>query len=210
MKWQEKTKEQKNILVLIGLLSVAVLFIAYQFGLNPLFSGKAKVAQEVRDLQAKLAAGEEIAGREEKISQEVSVSNEEQHQADEHHIVPRENPLSWVTEKVYFNAREVGIEIDSVAEVGSPLTSRERTDKQQKNFGSYSVRIVAQCGYRDLIRLVKVLETSNPYLCVSGISVVSQDRTAEKHLISLVVEWPMRMAAGAAKSPDAAGHKPVL
>ena len=205
MKWQDKTKEQKQNIILLALLSAAALFIAWQFGLSPFLKGKSAVATELNDLTFKLSEGESIAQHEENIRTELAASQKEMDYANEQYIAPLENPLSWVTEKIYTSARKVGIDIESVAEVGSPLNARDRKDnKQQKIFMPYSVRVVTQCGFNDIIALVDSFEKSNPYLCVSGISVSAQERTVEKHQVSLVVEWPMLAAAPASTGQPAA------
>ncbi len=207
MKWQEKTAEQKKITILVVMLGVAALFISYQFGINPLLTGKSRTAAELRELQDKLAQGEDMATREAAILADLETGKQEISQANELYIAPRENPLAWVTEKIYSVARQVGLEIDSVAEVGNPGSARDRLEKQVRSFTPYSVRVVSQCGYQDVVRMVAALEKSNPYLCVSGISISSQDRTVEKHMASLVVDWPMRTAQETARPSGTGAEK---
>ncbi|MFH0878763.1 MAG: hypothetical protein V2A34_03535 [Lentisphaerota bacterium] len=193
MNWQEMSKERKQVLILAGIVAAGVLFVLVQYGLRPLFNSKKKATDELESLKAQLLKADNIIGRDSLIRTELTKSSAELNRAMEQCIVPRDNPLSWVTEKIYRGAREVGIDIESVAEVSSALSSRDKQKQTDRVFAVYSVRIITQCGYAQIVQLVEALEKSNPYLCISGISIAAQDRMVEKHAISLIVDWPMKM-----------------
>ncbi len=195
-KWQEMTKEQKQIAVLVALLAFAGLFMLGRFLLMPMFTGKAQGAAELDKLRADLDKARVAMDNDARVRKSLAESMGELQRSLEQYVAPRENPLAWITEKVYRGAREVGIDISSVQEVISPSGQIwNRKGAPVKMFSPYAVKIVTECSYAQLLDMVRILEESNPYLWVSGITIESQQRNIQKHAINLMVEWPMKTGA---------------
>ena len=192
MNWHDLNKEKKQLVFLIALLVVGGIIALYMFVLAPFFGRKTMMASELEDLKMQVQKADNIIGRDTLIRTELAKTGAELGKAMEQCVAPRDNPLSWVTEKIYRSAREVGMDIESVAEVSAAAASRDKQKQNDRVFAPYSVRIVTQSSYAQLVQLVEALEKSNPYLCVSGISIISQDRDPQKHSISMVVDWPMK------------------
>jgi hypothetical protein len=193
--WSKMAKEQKQIVILACMMAVGVLFAAYQFVLLPMVDRGRKEVEDLRALRTQLDQAAVILRNESKLSNDLVQVLADLERAQSEFVASVENPLSWVSEKVYRSSREVNVEIQSVQEMVSPPVPWAREtlpgSKPSRLFIPYTVRIVMECSYADLIRLIEAIELSNPYLCISGMSISSQDPTPEKHSITLQIEWPM-------------------
>ncbi len=207
MNWATMTKEQKQAIILVAMWVFGGVFALYQFALRPFFQTRGQSSSELDDLRLKIDKAEVAMSAQEKVRREYTAATAELQKATEQFIVPMENPLSWVTEKVYSNARRVGVDVQSVAEVGVSSGGWEALIRAGRTFKPYGVRISTVCSYARLLELITTLEQSNPYLCVSGVTVTGQDQDVTKHVIMLIVEWPMwgkRLEIGVNKKAKAA------
>ena len=193
--WQKMTKQQKQTVLLIGLVGLAILFVIYQFVLTPFVDKGRQAAAELESLQIQLDDATRALDGQPKLSAEYSNLVTQIKTTEDQHIAPVENPLSWVSEKVYRTARSVGVEIESVSEMASPNVPWDKggikAGKSTRVFKPYTVQIVAECSYTDLLKLVAAIEKSNPYLCIVGFSISSQSKDFSKHQIGITIEWPM-------------------
>jgi hypothetical protein len=191
MDWASLSKEKKQALLLVAMWVVGGVFALYYFVLRPYFATSTTSTRDVDDLAAKIEQAEVALKATARVQAEYALCTEEFKQAAENYIVPMDNPLSWVTEKVYANARRVGVDVQTVAEVGSSSPYWETAVKSERSVKPYGVRIVTESSYQQLIDLVEVLEKSNPALCITDISISPQDSTPLKHVLNMTVEWPM-------------------
>lgn len=59
-------------------------------------------------------------------------------------------------------------------------------------FQGYTARVSLNCGMHDLVKFLHRLETENPYLCVTGISIVERNKQDPNlHQVSFEVQWPI-------------------
>jgi hypothetical protein len=191
MDWASLSKEKKQALLLVGMWVVGGLAAVYYFVLAPYFASRSTSENELDVLTAKIAQAEATMRGDARLRAEFALCTEEFKFAITNYIVPMDNPLSWVTEKVYANARQVGVDVQTVAEVGSASGYWDAALKVDRSVKPYSVRIVTECSYQRLIDLVEVLEKNNPALCITEISISPQDMIASKHILNMTVEWPM-------------------
>ena len=220
MNWADISKEKKQALILIGMWVLGGVFALYQFVLMPFIRSRGASSTELDDLRTKIQKAEVAMEGDSRLRREYAEMTGELLEAADRYIVPIENPLSWVTEKVYSTARGVGVDIQTVMDMMSSSPGWDQLVKSERTFRPYAVRIVTEGGYADVRRFVDALEKGNPYLYVSGISVVAQDQQVTRHSVSLTVEWPMwgrrleigqatkKPAAGAEEGGDA-GNKPA-
>lgn len=191
MDWASLSKEKKQALFLVGMWVVGGIVALYYFVLAPYFANRTTSANELDVLAAKIEQAAVAMRGESRLHAEYALCTEEFNHAIENYVVPMDNPLSWVTEKVYANARQVGVDVQTVAEVGSSSPYWDSAVKSERSVKPYSVRIVTECSYQQLIDLVEVLEKSNPALCITDISISPQDQTPSKHILNMTVEWPV-------------------
>jgi hypothetical protein len=191
MDWASLSKEKKQALILVAMWVVGGIVALYYFVLAPYFANRTTSVNELDILAAKIEQAEVTMRGESRLHAEYHLCTEEFKQSIENYIIPMDNPLSWVTEKVYAKARQVGVDVQAVAEVGSSSPYWDSAIKSERSVKPYSVRIVTECSYQQLIDLVEVLEKSNPALCITDINISPQDSTPEEHILNMTVEWPM-------------------
>jgi hypothetical protein len=191
MDWASLSKEKKQALILVAMWVVGGIVALYYFVLEPYFANRTVSANELDVLAAKIEQAAVTMRGESRLHAEYNLCTEEFKQAIDNYIVPMDNPLSWVTEKVYASARQVGVDVQTVAEVGSGSPYWDTACKSERSVKPYGVRIVTECSYQQLIDLVEVLEKSNPAVCVTDISISPQDQNPAKHILNMTVEWPM-------------------
>ncbi len=208
MNWADISKEKKQALILIGMWVLGGVFALYQFVLMPFIRSRGASSTELDDLKTKIQKAEVAMEGDSRLRREYAEMTGKLLEASDRYIVPIENPLSWVTEKVYSTARGVGVDIQTVMEMMSASPGWDQLVKSERTFRPYAVRIVTEGSYADVRRFIDALEKGNPYLYVSGISIVSQDQQVTRHSVSLTVEWPMwgrRLEIGQATKKAAAG-----
>lgn len=193
--WQKMTKQQKQTAILAGLIGLAFLFAIYQFILTPFVDKGRQATAELESLQLQLDEADRFLDGQPKLSAEYSNLVEQVKLTEDQHIAPTENPLSWVSEKVYRTARGVGVELESVNELSAPNVPWDKGNlkpgtKPSRIFKPYTVQVVAECTYAELLKLVAAIEESNPYLCIVGLSISSQTKDFSKHQVNLTIEWP--------------------
>jgi hypothetical protein len=191
MDWASLSKEKKQKIFLVAAWVIGGVFALYYFVWSPYVKRRAESVAELSQLTAKIKQADATTRGEAKLRAEYAFRAEEFNHAVENYIVPRDNPLSWVTEKIYATARRVGIDVQTVAEVGLSSPYWEEAIKSERSVKPYSVRVVTECSYQQLIDLVAALEESNPALCVTEIIISSLDSTPEKHMLNLTLEWPI-------------------
>ena len=191
MDWASLSKGKKQALILAAMWVVGGIGALYYFVLAPYFAHRTTSANELDVLTAKIEQAQVILREKSRLLAEYALCTEEFNHAIENYIVPMDNPLSWVTEKIYANARQVGVDVQTVAELGSSLPYWDVAVKSERSVKPYGVRIVTECSYPQLIDLVEALEKSNPALCITDISISPQDQTPSKHILNMTVEWPM-------------------
>lgn len=191
MDWASLSKEKKQALFLVAMWVVGGIVALYYFVLAPYFANRTTSENELDVLAAKIEQASVTMRGESRLNAEYALCTEEFNHAIDNYIVPMDNPLSWVTEKVYANARQVGVDVQAVAEVGYSSPYWDAAVKSERSVKPYSVRIVTECSYQQLIDLIEVLETSNPALCITDISISPQESKPTKHILNMTVEWPM-------------------
>jgi hypothetical protein len=191
MDWASLSKEKKQAIFLVAMWVVGGAFALYYFVLLPYMNTSTTSTKDLDDLAAKIEQAEVAMRGDARLHAEYALCTEEFRQAIETYIVPMDNPLSWVTEKVYANARQVGVDVQAVVEVGMSARYWDDAVKSERSVRPYAVRIVTECSYQRLIDLVEVLEKSNPALCITEISISPLEATPEKHSLNMTVEWPM-------------------
>jgi hypothetical protein len=189
--WTSLKKEQKQAVILVAMWVFGGMIALYQFVLRPFVLNRGQSTSELDELHVKIEKAEIAMDGQDKVRREYAGANAELQKATDEYIVPMENPLSWVTEKVYNDARKVSVDVQSVAETGLSTPGWEALIKADRMFKPYGVRISTTCSYAQLLDLITTMEQGNPFLCVSGITISGQDQDVTKHSVTLIVEWPM-------------------
>ena len=196
MKLPENKKERIQMLVLLGISVLALLYFAIAFGIKPIIKNKkdriAKIAEletKARDLKALLA---QASGDSWEIKQALAKIKE---YSDKYLLQPRlgENYFLGASETVEQWFKDAGIDKDavkaSVSETGKVPV--QQAEAARRAVSAYKIRIVLQCDLLELIRLVKIIEDSSPFLCITDLGIRAQTGVPEKHQVAFTVEWPV-------------------
>jgi Tfp pilus assembly protein PilO len=205
--WSSLTKEQKQITALIGVGAVILLVALYQFVLRPMVESAEQHKRELTDLRGNLDKAAKALEREMRTEAETAVLKQQLEIAERHHVAPCINTLSWVTEQIFQTAKEVGLEIDSVAGSGMSATS---AGMEARTFLPFTSQTSLMCNYAELLRFLRALETKNPLVMITSLSVEGRAQKDNRQQVGLTLEWPTwaKPPAPAAAPSAAAGGKP--
>lgn len=189
--WAELKREQKQAIFLIALWVFGGVFALYQFILVPYLRDRTESAGELEKLNEQILRAQVAMKGEPKVRADYRAAMAQYDELTRNFIVPVENPLAWVQDKVYRVARETGVSITSVSPAGAPSQVWENLVKKERFYKPFVIRIVAECGFPELVALVGTLESINPFLAVTGIIVAGQDQWKTRHIVTLTLEMPM-------------------
>lgn len=184
------SKEQKQLIVLGLIVGATLLYAGFRFGLQPMAAQWHSKRTELATMEGDLRKARRLIASRGHLETTLAESREQLRTAAEQYVPNQENPLSWATQKIYFQARSVGVDIEAVSEVGSATALRGLVDGGARHFASYAVRIVTACSYQKTKEFVRALQDSNPYLCVAGFHIGARSDAPELHTVTIDVEWP--------------------
>ncbi|HNR94254.1 MAG TPA: hypothetical protein PKM67_07510 [Kiritimatiellia bacterium] len=208
MKFEELNKEQKQKVVLVIMGAAALLYVLYQFVVMPGISRMGKAKDELEILQAEMEKIGHALSSGTRLRTDLEKSVEDLKISSTRYIVPADNPLAWAIERVYECADPLQVEIESV----SPLMSTvpwERSAAAARLFNPYTVKVVTRCGYFTLTELIRLLETSNPYVCVSDLR-IKGTTDLMKHDVEFMLSWPKWADEKSGEKIRGLDGKPVL
>ena len=182
------TKEQKQYMFLGALVGGIVLYSFFTFVLGPMKANWASAREEVDEFRAKVEEGQRLIESQAKLSALLEESDAVMNAAIGTYIPDPSNPLAWATRTLYELGREVGLDIRAVSELAASAVLVSQGNKGDRQFGAYSVRMESECDFAMLKRFLHSLDASNPYVCVSGISVESRAGEPVQHGVSLTIE----------------------
>lgn len=187
---KDMTKEQKQRLILGGIVLIAVIFALKQFVITPMMASRTQARADFELLKTKLQQASNAIRNETETLRKLQETKSELTTAQRDFVPSVDNSLAWATKTIYSQARSVGIDIEAVAETDVDVSGFMAKDQAQRAYKPYAVRIMTECGYQQLLELVRTLEEKDPYLCITTIQIQTQPATPERHQVTLVVEWP--------------------
>lgn len=193
MKLPEDKKERTKILVLIAIGVVVVLYLAIIGVVNPALRKKNERTVRVQELRDDLKkARREISRMPRDRKQNDKTVAKIREVADKYVLRSRlGNFLLGGRETIERHAKNVDVELETVREIGIAEIPQSGKKKSGNAFKSYTIRVAVNCGFHDLLRLLRQLEKSNPYLCVSSVGITERSGTPAKHTVSFDVQWPI-------------------
>jgi len=89
-------------------------------------------------------------------------------------------------------AGRVDLAVDTIREVGITDVPRPRKSRDEPALRIYTVRMNLTAGYHPLVELIRSIERSSPYLCLSSILVTGQPtRSPDVHTVVLDLQLPI-------------------
>jgi len=190
MNFSAMTKEQKQYVFLGTLVGGIATYSLFTFVLAPMKEKWQESRSKIEELADQLEDAERLVRTRPRLEANLSESKEKMESAFQGFLPEIANPLSWATLTIYAQARKVGVDIRSVSEIGAPAILVMQGKDEDRLFGAYSVRIETECSFKVLKELLRAIEISNPYVCVSALSIAGKRDDPEIHTVNISVEWP--------------------
>ncbi len=201
-----KLQKQRMLLLYVGGLLVAALL--FTFGAQPLLNHERRLRVERQTLDGRIEEAERLLKEESTLRAEWENRRDEINSLLHRSSPPAANPLLWASEFVYRHARATGVNVESLMEMKSEIpawakAAESRPDSESANpaprkkpsapprrFVPYGVQVLTACGYNELKDFLRSMETDNPLISIVILSIASREKTPEKHLVRLALEWP--------------------
>lgn len=190
MKLPAGKKERLQILILGAIVAVGVIFGLFQI--------MTKLAKSHKETRSKIAALQEDF---KKANLEIEMARGIQQKSAGVKAAIREVDRLYILKAQFDNyflnvqdylrrlAVEEGIIDPQVSEIGQ-LNLPAKDTQTRRVFRIYSVQLSGSAGYEDVVDLIGAIETNNPYVFVSGITISGQG-TPETHSVGFRVQWPI-------------------
>lgn len=193
MKLPTNKKERIQVFVLMAVGGVAVLYAAVTLGIRPLVEKKANYKQRISQL------GEDTSKAERKVQlmRRDLADNKDAlaaicKETDKYVLRATigENYLLGVDELMQKFAKSANVTISPPTELGISDVPHNNVRVMRNVLKAYTARVSFKGGYADMLSLLREIETSSPYVCVSSIAVAPQV-DPEIHNITIEIQWPI-------------------
>lgn len=195
MKLPEDPKERIKILVLVGIGVVAVIYTAIALVIKPLFSAEERYRKEIADVNESLMASQrdmnhmlqEREGNTRSLNAIVEISDRQRlilHPRLGNYELGAREFLEGV-------AQRTGVTMASIREIGVTQMPQSPDLKTEKALKFYTLRVNMEGGLHDLMRMLATLETDNPYIGLSSLTINTRPEMPAKHQIDIELQWPV-------------------
>jgi hypothetical protein len=195
MKFQlpEDPKQRTIWLTVIGAAAVLIVILVVVFGIMPMVDQKKKFSQDITDLDKKL---KEANTKIEKMKRDTKDNAEvlaELKTLSDKYLLKSElgNSLPVARDILVKHAKEVDVPLDPLQDIRQlSLESIPYPGGKVPVCKIFTARVTLKCGFHDVMRFIRALEKSNPYLCISGLTIMGQKGDPYKHQITFEIQWP--------------------
>lgn len=213
MKLPTDQKIRNQLLILLGVASVIILVLGY-FGLSSLLTRRAeskikldaaldqlfKIQTEIKALPALRQSRDNLFG----AIQLASTNYILFHEYRNYHLTAREILLPLAAEmNLIIDIPKEGSVIDfPIAEVKTTNKTAKATSSSRSaakgypgpassTFALYPVTVTGKAGFIQLLGFLRRIESINPYLAVSELSVQGDPAVPDRHDFILTLHWPI-------------------
>lgn len=195
MKLPENPKERLKVLVLIGIGAAFLALVLVTLVIRPLVARKKATMAEIAEVREKLeTAQRDVARMLQDRDRNAKVLGEIVSNAREHSYVlqPRlGNYELGAREYVESIAQGIGLKLGSVQEVGITQLPQPASPQSERQIKCYNLRISFATGLHELVQFLQLLESGNPYICVSSLAINARSEDNSSHEIALDLQWPV-------------------
>lgn len=195
MKLPEDKKERTKILVLIAIGAVGALYMVVQLSISPLLKSRRAKIERIQELKEDLEKARKTvneASKNRKANHETILRIKET--AEKYVLPPRlgGNYQLGASEIIEKHARDLGIGLTSLREFSISDVKQNPAKGEESVFKTYTLSVSLECGFYDMVRLLRGIESSNPYLCITSLEILGQpQKNPEKHNVRFNVQWPI-------------------
>jgi hypothetical protein len=222
------------VVMAVAILICILLGVGVFYAVHPLYVSRQSMKKEHTELRVKIDKALQELRNEERVRAEYEAGALDMKQLSDRYVLQpvlgsfvlaaraHLEPLADKTPRFeIINIRE------APARAKTKGVVKKAGDKSKKDKGAtaapakrvykgYSAEVTATGGYEALTLFVRLVEESNPYLCITDLQIRGQPETPAQHRLVMLVEWPIEPpeeaapaagGKGAAKS-RAAGENP--
>jgi hypothetical protein len=195
MKLPENKSERAKVIVLIVAGSAGVLYGAVFGVAKPILGQIGKTRGKMDTLAQDLQQAKTLAARIPKTREENARILREVRQNTDRHMLrdTHGNYLIGAKRIIEQGAAQAGVDLKAVEEIGVSVMDRGVGGGPESAgaFKAYTARAAVRAGFYELVCLVETLEKANPFLCISQLDVVADEKDPLRHQIALHVQWPI-------------------
>jgi len=202
LKLPESRSDRIKVLAFIGLGTLGILYAAMEFGIRPALGLRNSRRDRIAELTAQIATAESKADQVKVLRVQNRAALGEILDISERYVLRRRlgNLQLEASEILDGLAADAGVQTRPLRELGVteiPLAADKRkrgangAGPAPSTFKIYAAQVDVVGGLHDTVRLLRALETANPYLCVTAISIESQPASPAVHKIALEMQWPI-------------------
>ena len=185
-KLKNLSTEQKQQLVVLVVFIGGLLYAAFEFGLKPIRQEKQAIVSEIETLQNQLQRGRRLLNTKEATAKDYRKTRDEIRTVMSERLPPYENALSWATGEINKAARNVDIEETDLAISdrggGTPFIRTKGRDAKPGILNVFRVGVDFSASYHTLGRFIAAIESNNPYVHVSLLTISGKSRGDDPRL----------------------------
>lgn len=207
MKLPTGKKERAKVLVLIGMGVIVLIIVLVQLVVIPILDSRHKLSEDLAEYQARVKKARNELKASKQIQAEFdAVSGKLRAIADNYLLHPiLGSYLVGVSEALDPQARDTGFTIEDLQERGIQALRLRAKETSVRAYNAYSVQLVGQGSYDEIVAFLKSLEDRNPYVCITELKVSGQPDTPERHRVALRIEWPIEAEVAPPEASTAKG-----
>ena len=193
MKLPDDPKDKMKVLLLIA-MGVLATVAAMAQGVVHLIRQENQLTEQLADIEwQSTSANENITSAENCRSKNIQTLQSIVTISETHILHPiLGNYRLGASEFLERVALGSGVQLDSIQEVGILDIPKPKAKTGENLLKAYTVRISMHCGYAKIQEFVRQLESNNPYLCISSLSIIGQqDVDPESHRVVMGIQWPI-------------------
>ena len=215
MKLPKNRKERIQILLLITLGVAGVIFAIAQLGVAPQIKARKEALATISSVQKKLKEATADIDRANKLGDKNKEIRAALRKIDEKYIIKAayDQYRLAVTPIVERAAKIAGVQLrehSAISGQGQFGVVKGGKDKFARVLKGFKVQLSGTAGYEDLTDMLQILETENPYVSISDISIA---RTGDnrRHTVTFTMLWPIWQSEATAESfaEEKEGKKPT-
>jgi len=196
MKLTAEKKRQMIVYSAVGCGAIVILGAVIQFAIVPVFESQKNLLEQLDTQRGKLKKAKrqldylpglrnnynDVAGQLAKIRTETILRP----------ILG--SYLVGVSEQVETVARETGLKIDDVREIGVAEIPRKNKSDSPSLFKVFAVLVYGQGSFESISRFLVRMEEVHPFLCVNDIGIVGLPDNPEVQRLTVRMEFPIEPA----------------
>ncbi len=205
MKLPTNSRERAQALTLLGLGALAVLYAVVQLGIMPVLRSNREARVLLQNLREKTRKARiELATQHETRMQHDQITAEIEALSEQFVLKPVLGSYDLGAREMIENAvKDTGFQVASLVETSFQEMPPKKTQTPYA-FRGYGMQVRGTASYHDLILVLRRIETRNPFLTITELTISPQAEDPERHRVAFQVVWPVRAEAAAVRLPPAA------